>query len=206
MPGKKIIEFPAPASKRKSKHDKSQKASTAKPNAKLERDAVFSFLKDTRGVISWTARDLADTLGVKLAQANDALPVLEMQGYVKRSGKDEWLTTIEGETVSGSVPPRYKKEAVDEALAALQDRIRKLNADRGSESAITHAIAFGDFLSGSARVQAADVGIEASARGAKGATQRPSAALLLELKAKSPMLHLLLFAPWMANRTHRKLL
>jgi hypothetical protein len=202
MPGKKVIAFPAPASKQKPKRDKTRGG----PPPKLERDAVFSFLKDTRGTISWRARDLGETLGVTLAQANDALPILEMQGYVRRSGKDEWLTTIEGETVSASASPRYRKEAVDEALAGLQDRIRNLNADRSSETTITRAVAFGDFLSGRARIQAADVGIDVSARGAKGTPQRPSAALLSTLKAKSPMLHLLSFAPWMANRTHRKLL
>jgi hypothetical protein len=81
-----------------------------------------------------------------------------------------------------------------------------LNSDRGSEIVITLALAFGDFLSGRARVQAADIGIEATARGAKGAPQRPSPTLLSALKAKSPMLHLLPFAPWMASRTHRKLI
>lgn len=202
MPGKKVIAFPAPASKQKPKRAKTRSG----PPPKLERDAVFSFLKDTRGMISWTARDLAETLGVTLAQATNALPVLEMQGYVRRSGKDEWLTTIEGETVSGSVSPRYRKEAVDEALAALQDRIRQLNADRTQSALVRCAVAFGDFLSGRARVQAADVGIEVNARGARGAPRRPSAALLSTLKAKSPTFQLRPFAPWMANRTHRKLL
>lgn len=206
MPEKKIIAFPAPASRQKTKRPKSQKAPAAKSAARLERDAVFSFLKDTRGMISWTARDLAETLGVTLAQANDALPVLEMQGYIRSSGKDEWLTTIEGETVSGSVAPRYQKEAVDDALVALQDRIRKLNADRGASVVVTRAIAFGDFLSDRARVQAADIGIEASARGTKAAPQRPSASLLSSLKAKSPMLQLHPFASWMLARTHRDLL
>lgn len=205
MPGKKIIAFPAPK-KQKTKRDRPQKLPAPKSSAKLERDAVFSFLKDTRGMLSWTARDLAETLGVTLAQAADALPVLAMQGYVRRSGKDEWLTTIEGETVSDSVAPRYKKEAVDEALAALQVRIRKLNADRTATEIIRRAIAFGDFLSDRARVQAADIGIEVNPRGTKGAPQHPAAAVLSALKARSPMLHLLPFAPWMANRTHRQLL
>jgi hypothetical protein len=202
MPGKKVIAFPASVSQQKPKRGKSHTG----PTAKLERDAVFSFLKDTRGMVSWAARDLAETLRVTVAQANDALPVLEMQGYIRRSGKDEWLTTIEGETVSGSVTPRYKKEAIDEALAALQERVRKLNADRTTAEIITRAVAFGDFLSGRVRVQAADIGIEVSRRGAKGAPQRPSAALLSTLKSKSSMLQLRPLAPWMATRTHRNLL
>jgi hypothetical protein len=202
MPGKKVIAFPALTSKQRSKPNKTP----GRAAPKLERDAVFSFLKDTRGLVSWTARDLAETLGVTLAQANDALPVLGMQGYVRQSGSHEWLTTIEGETVSGSVTPRYKKEAVDEALAGLQDRIREWNADRGASVVVTRTLAFGDFLSGRARVQAADIGLETSARGAKGAAKRPSAVLLSTLRAKSPMLHLQAFAPWMAQRTHRRLL
>lgn len=206
MPGKKIIAFPALISRQKPKRDKSSKSSAAKPAAKLERNAVFSFLRDTRGMLSWTARDLADTLGVTLAQANDALPILEMQGYIRRSGKDECLTTIEGETISDSATPRYKKEAVNKALAGLESRIRELNSDRNASVVVTRAVAFGDFLSGRARVQAAGVGIEASARGAKGTPSHPSVALLSSLKAKSPMLRLNPFAPWMANRTHRNLL
>ena len=202
MPGKKAIAFPASASRQKPKHNKTRGG----PPPKLERDAVFSFLKDTRGTVFWTARDLAETLGVSVAQANDALPVFEMQGYVRRSASNEWLTTIEGETVSGSVTPRYKREAVEAALTGLQGRIRELNADRGASILVTRAIAFGDFLSGRARVQAADVGLEASTRGANAAPKGPPAALLSALRAKSPMLHLHSFAPWMTQRSHRELL
>src|SRR5690348_17434974 len=71
---KKIITFPA-APKQKIKRSKAEKP--APPQ--LGREAVFSFLKDTRGMISWTARDLAETLNVTLAEANIALPILEMQ-------------------------------------------------------------------------------------------------------------------------------
>ncbi|MGH9572023.1 MAG: hypothetical protein ACRD40_00620, partial [Candidatus Acidiferrales bacterium] len=156
---KKIIPFPA-APKQKPKRSKPEKS--APPQ--LVREAVFSFLKDTRGMISWTARDLAETLNVTITQANIALPILEMQGYVKRIGNDEWLTTIEGESVSGSVTPRYKREAVEEALKALRDRIRELNAGRNSEVKVARAVAYGDFISGRPRAQAADVGIELTAR------------------------------------------
>jgi hypothetical protein len=198
MPSNKIIPFPA-ASKRKPKRSKPQ----APAPSQLVREAVFSFLKDTRGMISWTARNLAETLGVTLAQANDALPILEMQGYVKRSGKDEWITTISGESVSGSVPPRYKKDAVESALNALRERIRRLNSDRAASATVVCAIAYGDFLSGRPRVQAADVGVELSARGRAYAQQ--GAPLFATLRAKSPMLHLHRFEPWMVSRTHRKL-
>ena len=194
MPGKKIIPFPA-ATKQKPKRPKSEKS--APPQ--LVREAVFSFLKDTRGMISWTARDLAETLNITLAQANSALPILEMQGYVKRSGKDEWLTTIEGESVSGSVTPRYRGDAVEDALKALRDRIRELNSDRSAGVSVVRAVAYGDFLSGRPRAQAADVGIELSARNRADAKHETQ--ILTALRAKSPMLHLHRFQPWMSART-----
>lgn len=199
MPGKKIIAFPSGASKQKSKRPKPEKP--APPQ--LVREAVFSFLKDARGMISWTARDLAETLNVTLAQASSALPILEMQGYVRRSGKDGWITTIEGEAVSGSATPRFKKEAVEGALAKLRDRIRELNSDRKAGIAVVHAVAYGDFLSGRPRAQAADVGIELSARGRADSKQENQ--ILATLRAKSPMLHPRRFEPWMATRKHRSL-
>lgn len=198
MPAKKIIAFPSAAPRQKHKRDKGQKP------AQLVREALFSFLKDTRGMISWSGGDLAETLGVTLAQANDALPILEMQGYIKRMGKEEWLTTIAGESVSESVAPHYKKEAVESALGALQDRIRKLNADRSAAVSVVNAVAYGDFLSGRARVQAADVGIELKTRGTQNAA--PAKQLLTSLRAKSPLLHVDRFEPWMAVRTHRRLI
>ncbi|HKV48940.1 MAG TPA: hypothetical protein VJN69_12680 [Candidatus Acidoferrales bacterium] len=196
---KKIIPFPA-APKQKPKRPKSEKS--APPQ--LVREAVFSFLKDTRGMISWSARDLAETLNVTPAQANIALPILEMQGYVKLTGNGEWLTTIEGETVSGSATPRYKREAVEDALKSLRDRIRELNSDRKSGVKIVHAVSYGDFLSDRPRAQAADVGIELTTRAHTDAKRETQ--ILTTLRAKSPMLHLHRFQPWMSSRTHRNLL
>src|SRR5450755_1647943 len=65
--------------------------------------AVMSFLKDTRGSLTWTTLDLAEALGTTAAEAAKVLAIMEMQGYVKpvRDGP-AWLTTPAGETVSGS--------------------------------------------------------------------------------------------------------
>jgi hypothetical protein len=162
---------------------------------------------DTRGMVSWTVRDLAKTLRVASAEANDALPILEVQGYVKRMGKDEWLTTIAGESFSGSVAPRYRKEAVENALEELRERIRKLNSDPSTDVTVASAVAFGDFLSGRARVQAAAAGIEIRPRGRKKASdQQAMTAVLAQLRARSTMLHLHKFKKWMGERTHRKVI
>ena len=49
--------------------------------------AVLSFLKDTRGLDSWTIQDLSKTLGISTAEAAKAITFLELQGYVKAGHK-----------------------------------------------------------------------------------------------------------------------
>lgn len=90
-----------------------------------------------------------------------------------------------------------------EALEQLRGRIRALNADCRAAAMVIRAAAYGDFLSGRAQAQAADVGIELKARGRSNL--RPDNQMLTALRARSPMLRLRPFETWMAERTHRKL-
>jgi hypothetical protein len=56
----------------------------AEPNrVSLPAAALFSFLKDTRGITTWSTRDFAETLNLSTADAKEALAILKMQGYVK---------------------------------------------------------------------------------------------------------------------------
>jgi hypothetical protein len=200
MPAK-LITFPKPKPK--------AKRSSNKPPAPLTMPAVASFLRDTRGLVDWTASDLAKTLGANLAQANAALPLLSMQGYIKSAGSNRWLTTIAGEQLSGSVTPRFEKAAIDRALGALNERVRSLNKDSGAEFTVTRALAFGDFLGQGSRVQAAQVALQLKPRTEPGsalALRRAEEKLFTALRGRSPMLHVLRFEDWMSVRTHRKLL
>lgn len=88
-----------------------------------------------------------------------------MQGYVKPAdAKGEWLTTDAGEVVSGSKFPRYSRESIEQSLAHFAQHLKRINEDGSAEYKIADAVAFGDFLSGRARVQAADVGIRLAPR------------------------------------------
>ena len=58
--------------------------------------AVFSFLKDMRGALTWTAQDLIGTLKVSREDAEKILLLLQMQGYVQKTEDGEWLTTAAG--------------------------------------------------------------------------------------------------------------
>jgi len=175
--------------------------------------AVMSFLKDTRGSLTWTTRELAETLGIAAAEAAKVLAIMEMQGYVKptQSGKD-WLTTSAGETVSASKLPHFTRERVDAALAALKQRIAAVRKDFKSPFKITVAVAFGDFLSDRPRVQAPDVGID-FARRKSDDTARGSATeskertvFLKQLRGKNTPLHLQPYQGWMSKRSHLRLL
>jgi hypothetical protein len=175
--------------------------------------AVMSFLKDTRGSVTWTARDLAETLGIAAAEATKVLTIMEMQGYVKPTqGGKEWLTTSAGETVSGSKLPHFTRERVESAFSALKQRIAAVRKDFKSPFKITAAVAFGDFLGDRPRVQAPDVGIEFARRktdhAARGSAteSKERVAFLKQLRGKNTPLNLQPFQDWMSRRSHLKLL
>ena len=163
----------------------SQRVQSALPS--LPAEAALSFLKDTKGALTWSARHLSESLNINRQEAERVLAVLQAQGYAQpasasSNSKDQWLTTPAGEAVSGAKPPRFTREHIEQALADLQTRIQQNNKDPRSPFRVTTAVAFGDFLlRDRSRVQAADVGITLSrgqappARGdhTKAAKSRP---------------------------------
>ena len=178
---------------------------------------ALSFLKETKGEVSWTAKEMAQRLDISTKEAAQALSLLQMQGYVKASGS-EWLTTPAGEAVSGAKPPRFARESMEQALTALKERIAEFNRDGTEEFKVAGAVAFGDFLSGRAQVQAADVGVKLTRR--KGERQRGDAeaaspesavaqaaqsAVLRKLRGRTALLHLRPYETWMSHRLHRKI-
>jgi len=164
---------------------------TEEPVPLLPVAEVLSFLKETRGVPGWNIREIAQSPNICQTEAKRVTAVLQAQGYIEPTGPDEWLTTVSGEAVSGSKAPRFTPEAVEQELSALGDRIKAVNKDFAAPFRITKAVAFGDFLTGRARVQSADVGVELLPRGPD--TDGPNSAIaqasrrdfLRRLKAKS---------------------
>lgn len=165
-------------------------------------------------MVTWTTLDMAKTLHISVAEANSVIPMLTMQAYVKSAGaKDEWMTTMAGENVSGSSTPQFTRESVEGELAALAERMKEVNRNTDSEFKVKTAVAFGDFLGEKHRAQAADVGVLLQPRGDKNGPRRASAsvrakelAFLKNLRGRSREAHLCLYAEWMGMRTHRKLI
>jgi DNA-binding transcriptional regulator YhcF (GntR family) len=190
-----------------------ERLSRAQPanNAAIPAAALFSFLKETRGTTSWMARDLARALKISPAAAKQALAILEMQGYVKPTSSTDWTTTPAGEIVCGSKFRRYSRETVERSLESFSDHLKRVSEDASAEYKIAEAVAFGDFLSGRPRVQAADVGIrleprDPGAHDAKSAAEQGRQdAFLRELRGRTPLVNLHSYATWMSARTHRSL-
>jgi hypothetical protein len=100
-------------------------------------------------------------------------------------------------------------EAVRKALEDLRGRITAVNKDAKAEFRVSSAIAFGDFMTDRAQVQAADVGIELARRSARAAlriSKVDERAFLKTLRAGKQMIRLIPFEPWMRERAHRRLL
>lgn len=177
------------------------------PNIAL--DALVSFLKDTRGAVNWTAKDLRDCLRLDAKQAAQLLAILEMQGYVAKEGK-QWLTTAAGESISKSKKPQFSLASVTSALDTLKERIEALNREKRSEFKITKAVALGDFLTGRSLVQAVDVGVELSRReplsGNSQEVEERRRAFLNDLRRKSRLFVVQTYRSWMSQRSHRNLL
>ena len=197
---------------------------TPKPQPTTQRglpaEAALSFLRDTKGTVSWSLRDLTETLNISKEEAQRVVAFLEMQGYIQQEShkSGEWLTTPSGETVSGAKPPRYDRNSVEGALTSLKQRIADTNKDSDAKFRVMRAVAFGDFLvKDRARVQAADVGVELARKDrgrqadeiavAHSAVEaREEQSFLRELRGRSSLVNLKTYADWMGRRTHQKLL
>jgi hypothetical protein len=177
-------------------------------------EAGLSFLKDTKGMTTWSTRDLAQTLRVSRRDAEQVLALLAAQGYAQRaSGTDEWMTTPSGESVSGARSPRFTRDSVEQAVESLKERIKQVSRDPQATFRITDAVAFGDFLlSDRTRVQAADVGIGVASRGEAAGERRSASSAELEfqflrqIRGKTALLHVRPYAEWMSKRSHLNLL
>ena len=194
------------------------KSRTAKPvgrtNALGSTPAAeaLSFLRQTRGLSTWTAGDLVRTLNISLADAQQVISILALQGYIKPSAKNKLMTTLSGESVSGSKIPRFTPERVEKALADLRSRIAEINRDSRAAYEITEAVAFGDFLQHRTRVQPAEMGIQLKQRPSDALDSGPAeerkrhAAFLKQVRGKGGVLQVRRFESWMSARTHRQLL
>src|ERR1700731_938340 len=130
-------------------------------------EAALSFLKDTKGAQTWPAKEMEETLKICRREAEQVLQFLEAQGYVQRArGTGEWMTTPAGESVAGAKPPRVARESVEQAVAALKERMAAGKKKPKAPFRSRKAVALGDFLRRArARAQAADAGIELTRRG-----------------------------------------
>lgn len=190
----------------------STETAISKSTAQLPAAELLSFLKQTRRVVTWTEKDLAKALKILLADAKEAIAVLQLQGYIEQAGHTgKWRITEQGELVAGAKSPRFTRGSVEDALVGLRDRIKAVSDDPNAPYRISEAVAFGDFLGDAARVQAAEIGIRLQA---KENVESPSSAkehaaerdFLKQLRGKTALLHVIPYEDWMSARPHVRLL
>jgi hypothetical protein len=198
----------------KRRNDSVGSTSRAPTLPSISAEAVLSFLKDTKGTLTWSVRDLTETLRIKRDEAERVIALFQAQGYVQPArGTDQWMTTRAGETVSGAKAPRFSRKSVEQALTALKERVREVNSNPRAAFGATDAVAFGDFLmSERARVQAADVGVRLVWRDDQASELRSAAhaqaerVFLSQLRGRSGVLNVKPYAEWMRKRSHLDLM
>jgi hypothetical protein len=71
-------------------------------------------------MLTWSLRDLTDTLKISRRDAEAVIALLAPQGYVKSANeRDEWMTTSAGESVSRAKPPRLTRDVVRQIVVSL---------------------------------------------------------------------------------------
>jgi len=96
-------------------------------------------------------------------------------------------------------------------LASFADHLKRVDQDSSVKYKIADAVAFGDFLSGRTRVQAADVGIRLEPRNPEAhdnsaGEQSRQETFLRQLRGRTPLVNPQPYAEWMGARTHQSLL
>ncbi len=133
----------------------STETAISKSTAQLPAAELLSFLKQTRGVGTWTEKDLAKALKIGLADAKEAIAVLQLQGYIEPAGHTgKWRITEEGELVADAKSPRFTRGSVEVALAGLATN-QAVSDDPNAPYRISEAVAFGDFLGDAAGMKQA---------------------------------------------------
>jgi DNA-binding transcriptional MocR family regulator len=185
----------------------SQPQSPEPQRSSIPAQAALSFLKDTKQAVTWSERDLAETLKISRHDAEQVIAALAAQGYIQPADK-QWMTTPAGESVSGAKPARYARESINQAIQSLKERITEVNRGSKATFRITDAVAFGDFLlSSRPRAQAADVGIALTRRNKpanelrSASDARAESAFLRQLRGRTALLHIGPYAEWMSKRS-----
>lgn len=176
---------------------------------------LLSFLRHVQD--PWTERDFAKALNLNSGEVEQALAGMQLQGYIEPIDRTKkWRTTDAGRVVSGAKTPRFTRQAIEKALSLLTDRIRASNDIPNAEYTVSEAVAFGDFLTDRARVQAADIGLRLTPRrdplgkDTSGSSlvkeHKAEEAFLKQLRGKSALCHIEPYQDWMGKRSHQKLL
>src|ERR1700745_4127085 len=126
---------------------KSSKTSAASPprDRITSPQAVMLFLKQAALEREWTARYIANALGINMPTAKQVATELALMGYAEPVPRkpDTWRNTEVGNKVAGVRPPRLTREKAEELLTDIGDRAAEINLKDEHPVRITKIGAFG---------------------------------------------------------------
>jgi hypothetical protein len=116
------------------------------PAPSLPAAAILTFLRQSADREAWTAADLARMLGVSPTEAEQAIAIMAVAGYIEPVAKPSgvWRNTVVGNTVAGV--PRAKpvaRKTAEKNLEAFVGRVREVNADPRFLYRVEQAVVFG---------------------------------------------------------------
>lgn len=182
--------------------------SAAKTRTAARAPEALTLLRVMAGVPTWKAEDVAKALMISRVEALRAITALEVQGYVKETGPDEYVSTWPEE--AGPQSPPYTAAQIEAALCEFRGRIAEVNADSNATYKIGEAIAFGDFLYNRERVEPGEVAVQLVLREPMSSAppvkeQETRRGFLRFLQGSYHAFRIRPYEEWMALRTHIRL-
>jgi len=148
------------------------------------------FLKQAALEREWTARYIANALGIGAATAKQVAAELALMGYAEPvpRKRETWRNTEVGNKVAGVRPPRLTREKAEELLADIGDRAAEINLKDEYPVRITKIGAFGGITTKHDRVQDIDLIVTLEPKPKREVTEADRRTALKALKGKSPAL------------------
>jgi predicted nucleotidyltransferase len=124
--------------------------------------AVRQFLHQSAELQSWTAEDLAKTLGLDKTATKSALAAMQMVGYIEVTGSRFRNTEAGNAIAKVSKAKPIKKATAEKALDDFLQRVRTVNLERDYLYAVDKVVLFGPYFEGAEQIKDVDVAVELS--------------------------------------------
>ena len=126
----------------------------------ISASAVRQFLLQSAEFPSWTADDLAKTLGIDKGATKGALAAMQMAGYIEPAGAKFRNTEAGNAVAKVSKAKPIKKATAEKSLEEFQQRVRTVNLESGYLYSVEKVVLYGPYFEGADKIKDVDVAVE----------------------------------------------